>query len=327
MVRDLAAVLEAPGLLARDASGWMGAEVISDERCREWVEGARERLLELDRDPAPLRLWVESAPASPLLGRYFEALAGYWVRHLLGARRMETSVKVRRGRQVVGELDLVFEAGKAELEHWEVSVKYYLCTAAEPRDAARAAAFLGTMTRDRLDKKIERIRSAQLPRAASEEGREALRAVDFGGRAVRTRLLMKGALFYPWADEGAWAGAWRSSPYPSEVSDAHLRGWWAKRLPPGEHWVELERRRWLSPAFLPGAGIGGPGVGDAQTVRVGVASRTLARAEMLERIEAHFGVHRTALMVAAMEQGVDGGWREAHRGLVVHPGWPWRVIE
>jgi hypothetical protein len=300
LVRDLASVLAAPGMLAPRSEG-LGKIALSDAECSEILVSHRDALIALDRDPAPLEAWLSAGNSSHLLGRYFETLSGFWIKHLLSARRFAQSIKVLRGKQTVGELDFVFEDAQGALQHWEVSVKFYLCTAESPDEGLRADSFLGTMTRDRLDLKFARVWGHQLLMPSSVEGRETLKAVGFDGGPLQTRLLMKGALFYP------YQRGWRTHPHPPEVSNAHLRGWWSKELPEGDAWVVLDRRKWLSPFFA-----------EAQFV-------PLSRAELLARLAAHFEEARTAFMLAAVERGTDGAWREAHRGLVVHPGWPWRV--
>ena len=73
-------------------------------------------------------------------------------------------------------------------------------------------------------------------------------------------------------------------------------------------WVILDRRRWLSPFRAPGQ------------------FETMSRKQLLARALAHFQSERTALMVAQVRR-VGESWCEHERGLLVHPGWPWRVIE
>lgn len=296
VVRDLAGVMGAPGLLAP-----VRPEIISDAECARTLADQGERLRALDQDPSELRRWLEEQHTSHLLGRYFEALLGFWIRHLLQARRLEAGLKIQRERQVIGELDFVFEDAIGHLMHWEASVKFYLCTADKPEGGRETSSFLGTMTKDRLDKKMALLFERQLGMPLSPEGREALLRAGFDG-APRSRLFMKGALFYPIERD------WRRHPFPPEVSAAHLRGWWSKELPPGDHWVVLDRRRWLSP------------------FRGAPEFRPLGRGEMLERIAGHFGGARTAFMLAQVGRRSDGYWGEDSRGLVVHPGWPWRVI-
>src|SRR5687768_14976640 len=129
MVRDLAGVMGAPGLLDPGRSCVPGA-VISDGECSALLERHCGKLAELDRDPRELERWIEAAQGgSRLLGRYFEALLGFWIARVLGARKLEHSIKVLRDRQVVGELDFIFEDADGNLKHWEASVKFYLCIA------------------------------------------------------------------------------------------------------------------------------------------------------------------------------------------------------
>ena len=186
----------------------------------------------------------------------------------------------------MGELDFVFEDALGAIQHWEVSVKFYLCSADSPEGGCRADSFLGTMTRDRLDKKFARVFGHQLKMPASPEGQEALKAAGFGGAPLQTRLLMKGALFYPYKN------SWRTHPHPPEVSPAHLRGWWSKELPEGSAWVVLDRRKWLSPFFATEHYV------------------PLSRKQLSERLATHFEESRMAFMLAAVEQGADGAWRE-----------------
>lgn len=342
-VRDLAGVIASPSLIADRP------DLIGDAECARMLEEAMPRLLELDRDPSPLLAWFDATGDSPLLGRYFEALVGYWIRGVLGARRVEAGLKVLRGRAEVGELDFVFEpaaaraqSGVPRLQHWEVSVKFYLCVGgrgetatgaggraggggsgaaregADGGDPRRATAFLGTMTRDRLDLKMERVFERQLPRAHSVEGLETLRRAGFtagndGADRPLSRALFKGALFYPAESD------WRTHAHPPEVSSAHLRGWWSARLPESvgqdTRWVVLDRRRWLSPVLAPVS---------ASAREECPAWGLLSRSELLDRVDAHFREQRTAFMVAEVVR--DGSWwRELNRGLVVHPGWPWPV--
>jgi hypothetical protein len=303
-VRDLAGVMEAPCLLAP-----LRPEILTDDECWAELRSRKEALLALDRDPTPLLKWLDAARGSPLLGRYFEALLGFWIQHLMGSPRMEASLKVHRERQTIGELDFVFESPQwKRLFHWETSVKFYLCTAATPDEGGNPESYIGTMTKDRLDRKIFKLFGRQLEMPRSPEGREELRLAGFDS-PPESRLFMKGALFYPAERD------WRRHPHPAEVSAGHLRGWWSKELPSGadhdSRWVVLDRRRWLSP----------------YRARVGEESvEPLTREQMILRASGHFESLRTAFMVAEVRRQGDF-WREHERGLVVHPGWPWRVIE
>ena len=212
-VRDLAGVMDSPCLLAP-----LRPQILSDVDCQAQLDRCEGALLRLDQDPRPLLEWLESMPGSVLLGRYFEALLGFWIRYLVGASRMEASFKILRERQVIGELDFVFEPpGTEKLLHWEAAVKFYLCTASTPEGGRRADAFLGTMTKDRLDKKLAKLFDQQLEMPHGPEGRKQLQAAGYE-QSPESRLFMKGALFYPAERD------WRHHPHPPEVSPGHLRG-------------------------------------------------------------------------------------------------------
>ncbi len=297
-VRDLAAVLGTPALLAasRPKSGALRADILSDTECAELLSRYERDLRELDRDPAPLRAWLDERLSSPLLGRYFEALVGFWITRLFGARKFAQSVVVSRDHRTLGELDFVFEDAEGGTWHWEVAVKFYLLKGA----GTRTDEFWGAMTQDRLDKKLSIIFDRQLGMAHSAEGREALAAAGFVA-APRSRLLMKGMLFYP------FGSGWRDSSHPPEVSGGHWRGWWATGLPEdgaSEAWTVLKRKQWLSPFRA-----------DADFV-------PRSRAEARKHVAEHFAAEVSPVMFAALGRESDGGWREIHRGLVMRPGWP-----
>jgi hypothetical protein len=115
---------------------------------------------------------------------------------------------------------------------------------------------------------------------------------------------MKGALFYPWG----WD--WRRNPHPAPVSAGHLRGWWNRTLPEeGDHWVVVDRLRWLSPFRA-----------DADFVPLG-------RSQISELGHAHFQEARTALMLAEVKRDpVTCAWTESSRGLWVHADWPLKKV-
>jgi hypothetical protein len=277
-------------------------------------------LAALDRDPAPLFAWLGERLTSPLLGRYFEALVGFWIQHLLRARRFESSIVVSRDRRTLGELDFVFEDSAGLPWHWEVAVKFYLCKEVVPGVRLRTDAYWGAMTQDRLDKKLSVIFDRQLGMPYSVEGRGALEAKGFApafaagapGSAdvLRSRLLMKGMLFYPLSSWDWVAGELIGAEYPAEVSPRHGQGWWATGLPGGggcsgaAAWTVLKRKQWLSPFWAP------------------AEFEPLRTAQACALVAAHFGGEVSPLMFAALARDEDGSWSERHRGLVMWAGWP-----
>jgi len=295
--------MRSPALLAPSLS----PQILSDKDFESYLGQTWPELERLDRDPAPLDAWLGDRLKSPLLGRYFEALVGFWITHLLRARKFESSIVVSRDRRTLGELDFVFEGEDGLPWHWEVAVKFYLLKGRAPGEGLRSDAFWGAMTQDRLDKKLSVIFDRQLGMSRSMEGQEALLKAGFA-QLPESRLLMKGVLFYPAFFEGS--GDWRTALHPPEVSPAHWRGWWATEVPKnhgdpgGEAWTVLKRVQWLAPFWAPEDFV------------------PLTHSEIKARVSAHFAQEVSPLMLACLERGTGGSWREMHRGLVMRPGWP-----
>jgi hypothetical protein len=295
-VRDLVSVMGAPGLL----NGQVRSEILTDLECHEELQRRMRDLEMIDQDPRVLNTWLESGTGSPQLGRYFEALLAFWIRDLMKAPHFEAGLKILRDRATVGELDFVYQFGDAPIQHWEASVKFYLCTARTLQEARDPSFYVGTMTRDRLDLKMNKLLDQQLGLARLPIAIERLHALGFTG-PIQSRALVKGALFYPIESD------WRAHEFPSQVNPGHARGWWSHQFPKGaedSRWAILDKRRWLSrfqagPEFTP-----------------------LTHSEVTAVSEKQVDETRRAFMVARLARE-DTLWVEQERGLVVHPGWPW----
>lgn len=187
--------------LNRDLAWCLGsASLAADE---SWCEFA-----------APLPAGLTLAPPPDVhrfrLGRHFELLLRAWMDASNEIELIEANLPVRQGKQTVGEFDFLVRF-RGEVEHWEAAVKFYLGTG----DRTNAANWFGPNTADRLDLKLDRLRSHQLRLAEHPAAREML--AERGIQVARSRCLMKGRLFHP-------AGADREQP-PS-VNPAHEHGWW-----------------------------------------------------------------------------------------------------
>lgn len=282
-VRDLVWVMAAPNLLAE--ADWL----ISDYECLTWLDHAMPQLLALDHNPAPLQLWIAQR-APQRLGPYFEVLLSYWMAHLMPATWFVTNQIVKSGRIVLGEYDLLWRDRAGALQHWEASIKLYL----QVDNTAGFAGYVGTMTRDRLDIKVARLRDKQLQLVHTPEGAASL---PLPHEAVCARALLKGWLFYP---------AETVAQVADGVSVRHLRGWWCRWdalvLPQGLRWKILPRLAWLTPASAV----------DATTLSDDV--------DFMLHLTQHFVQHLGPVLVAGLTwTGV--GWQEHTRGFVVPPDW------
>ena len=284
-VRDLVWVMAAPNLLAE--AHWL----IADSECLSWLEHAMPQLLALEQNPTPLQLWI-AQHAPQRLGPYFEILLSYWIAHLMPATWFSTNQIVKSGRIVLGEYDLLWRDTVGALQHWEASIKLYL----QVDSAAGFAGYVGTMTRDRLDIKVTRLRDKQLQLARTPEGAASLPLPD---EAVRARALLKGWLFYP-VD---------TVPQPAEgVSVRHLQGWWCRwgalvlPQPQTMRWKILPRLAWLTPANTI----------DATTLWNNI--------DFMLHLTEHFSQHQAPVLVAGLVQ-VGVVWQEYTRGFVVPLDW------
>jgi hypothetical protein len=171
------------------------------------------------------------------------------------------------------------------VEHWEVAVKFYLLLG----DRETWQCWVGPNQRDRLDKKVNRMRDHQLTLSARVEGRAAWSGL--GVKAIqRCYGLLKGSFFTEWGgpEEGpthsvsAARGRWADVGMFDALQDAYSESLWVKR----------EKPFWLAPARIES---GCPG-GLPDDVR---------RPEMWSRLT----------------QGNDHAWEEAERWFLVPRTW------
>lgn len=264
--------------------------MVSDEWCRQALEGARGLLLALDDEPAGLEAAI-AACASRRLGRVAECLIAFWLEKSERFELLAQNLAVREAGRTLGEFDLVFlDHDEKRVIHWEMAVKFYL-------RRRGGTEFLGPEGRDTLARKAGHIFDQQLRLGASPAGRTALAALS-SGQAV-SRAFVKGWLFHP--DDGR--------PDVPQVSPLHQRGWWRTLegflVAPqnlGRHFSLVERADWMD-GLLEAAG-----------------RETVTAAELAQRIKARFETDARAVMVAGFD-APKGTGRESGRGFVVPDRW------
>jgi uncharacterized protein len=308
-VRDLAWLLFSPGLLREQAplaplaTPWVNAgEALAAAR---W-------LLQLDRDPAPLRDALERAH-STRLGRYAETLLGWFLACGPAARLVAANVPLRQAGRTLGECDFLLKSSDGRRLHWELAVKCYLHTGGTEPDAALAD-FVGPNLRDRFDRKRAHLVNRQMPLSASEE----FAALGYGGPWL-AQMFVKGWLFYR---EGAGTQA-----QPAELAPDHMRGWWVTRSDwpvfaahrRAAGWSVLPRLAWLAPRRL-AAGTDGTVKERDMNERAAIATPVDPEA-LLDRV-----VRRDEPeMVAAFADDGANGYVEQSRGFIVPDDWPARA--
>ena len=285
-VRDLVWVIAAPNLLA--AVDWM----VSDHECAELLTCAMPKLLTLEQQPDSLHEWI-AARKPQRLGPYFEMLVAYWLTYLIDTTWFATNRIVSCERTTIGEYDMLWRTSSGLLNHWEVSAKLYLQV--DPQ--AGLGGYIGTMTRDRLDLKVARLRDKQLCLAQTAAGGAAL---PYPGEPVSARALLKGWLFYP---------ANLDINPATGVSPIHLSGWWMRwatpefNLQPNLRWCVLDRLAWLSPLLSKS---------DAML---------WGEIDFTARLAGYFASNGVPLLVAGLAS-TGGGWEEVTRGFILPQKWP-----
>lgn len=238
LVRDLAWALLSPPLVRDRTEGlsWMTADW-----CREQYEVYLPRLHQLDRHPEVLHTHVNTG-ADRRLGAWFESLLSFWLGDPCNERYclLKRGLKVNDEDRTLGELDFIVRDNQThQIEHWEVAVKFYLGHA----PGHHTGNWIGPSLRDRLDRKIKRLRDHQMPMHQHPLCQELLRAE--GWEVKTSRAIVKGRLFYP---------RHRRCDTPGEVASSHLKGWWVpvehlkEYWPDGDlRWLPMPMTSWLSP--------------------------------------------------------------------------------
>jgi hypothetical protein len=268
---------------------------------------------DLDSDPRDLLHFLNERgmPAeTKALGKYFEALWEFWIRSKHKAKVFYSGLKILNHPtpSVLGELDLLFSPGMmgAHIEHWELAVKYYLCTASSPEEADNTAHYYGMLLKDRLDKKLKLLSEKQLKICRDPQTLSLLRSL--GLEVPVSRGIIRGRLFYPWN--------WQVPPVlPKEVNPLHLRGLWcrvsdlaafAESVSSGheERWLVLPRHQWIPPTQAHDS--------EALWLRKPFLEQFLDHPEYLSR---------RGRMLARLEKGSSTLWWETHRVIVVGDQW------
>jgi hypothetical protein len=243
---ELRWLLLSPPLLSAAAAGTGGAHIQQfspeqREAIERWLDG-------LARDTTPLAAHIDAAsPAhgGPLrLGRRAERLLEFFLRFGPTHRLVAANLPLRQAtapgddRTTRGEIDFLLEDEHGIGWHWELAVKFFLCTARGP--SAAAGEFVGPDRVEVLSTKLHKLFSRQLAHAAP---------APHDQRSWTPAAYTRGWMFYR-----------HGAPVPlcAELAAGHGRGWWiarehARELPPGPYRL-VSRAHWME-AAAPGPGL------------------------------------------------------------------------
>ena len=292
-VRDLAWVIASPAMLQAHKAQ---RPVFSAQDCSDAFAKTLARLQKLEEDPAPLVSYLQQFE-NHRVGRYFEVLTHYWLKHVAGLEVIANNLQLRDGNQTLGEMDFLFRENE-QLVHWEVAVKYYLQRA----PGCEEHEFIGPNTADNLASKMDRLFEKQLPRSTEQNLVRSLGALD-GVGSIKRQAFIKGWLFYRGFPETPGGRS-------SSLNPDHLKGFWIHHgedpLPPQSQdalWSLLEKPCWLAPKLSANA------------------DELITRDQLELLLESHFNTKESPLLVAQLEP-CTSGYLERLRGFVVSPQWP-----
>ena len=241
-VRDLAFAIASPPIL----SAWPAAllaDVVANDHAEQviwpdadvwmgYAQAYHHRLLALDQQPEALVDHLARLHTTRL-GTRFEALIAFWLKDRIGHpfELIGQNIQRQHGTRTIGELDLLVRNHDSGLvEHWELSIKFYL---GEPPFAP--ADWRGLNLRDTLARKLSHLYQHQF--AASEASGLAIE---------QRRAIVKGRLF--------WPISLQQQPHLLWLTTEYLSGEWSDIAPLAEqsdiHWRRADRAEWFSPREL-----------------------------------------------------------------------------
>ncbi|QUJ66540.1 DUF1853 family protein [Photobacterium sp. GJ3] len=164
------------------------------------------------------------------LGFYYQWLWQQLIEHHPDYELVGEELQLQEGKRTLGAIDfLVYNKIEAQLEHWEVAIKFYL---------AHQHRWLGPNSADNLDNKIKKMVEHQLE-MANHPAYQAQYAADLG-QPVCQRLIVQGRLFEHFHQEET------GSDLP--INPAVQSGRWCfQSQATGNQLRALTKREWLTP--------------------------------------------------------------------------------
>ncbi len=287
---------------SKNHQSWMNALrwVMTQPGLIEGLPGGHEALLGssdprltelLSRDSAGLMALL-AGPRAHKLGIAFEALMLWGLEQGLGYRCIVRDVQIQDGKRTMGALDFILEAPCGSIEHWELAYKLFL----QCDGGTGWSSWLGPRGRDRLDAKLNRMLTHQLPLSSTPQAIATLGAMGVD-HIDRRRMMVQGVLFSPWGHEPQRAkqghqdaqGRWLRPSQLPELIAAH----------PHSRWVYRERPLW----FGPWAGPAEAGISSA-ALSTAIGTGTLQYAQLWSRLASEEHQRETFFFVVPEEWGI-----------------------
>lgn len=237
-VRDLAFALASPPLLSQWPTEFTPNRAIDLPDHQFWKSHFQRylpRLRALDDDPTELNQTLAKLPSSRL-GIRFEALLSFWLNDHSGDwhdfELLAKNIQLKDEKRTIGEVDFVIKNKLTDqIEHWELSLKFYL-----GEGALQPYEWRGLNDRDTFGRKIKHTLQRQF-------NVDQIHLPELGEMTIDKRIaIFKGRLFYP--DQVAESV---KESLATWLHPEHLRGTWGYQLPREINWRRAARREWLTP--------------------------------------------------------------------------------
>ncbi len=237
-IRDLAFAIASPPLLKNWPAGLAPRRIIDLPDHRFWQSHFQRylpRLRALDDDPTPLDEALAKLSSSRL-GIRFEALLSFWLNddtdHWHDFELLAKNIQLTEDKRTTGEVDfIIHNKMTTDIEHWELSLKFYL-----GEESLQPYAWRGLNDRDTFGRKINHTVQNQFNVAQIDLPLLGIKTI------TKRCAIFKGRLFYPDTVDETLKESLSTWLHP-----AHLRGTWGYHLPEGVDWRRAARREWLTP--------------------------------------------------------------------------------
>ena len=241
-VRDLAFAIGSPPLLSQWPTEFSPHQTINLPDYSFWQSHFQRylpRLRALDDNPTELNQVLAKLPSSRL-GIRFEALLSFWLNdhsdHWHDFELLAKNIQLKDEKRTIGEVDFIIHNKiTGDIEHWELSLKFYL-----GEGALQPFEWRGLNDRDTFGRKIKHTLQKQF-------NVDRIHLPALGETPIhKRRAIFKGRLFYP--DQVANSA---KKPLTTWLHPEHLQGTWGYHLPQEIEWRRAARREWLTPEPIP----------------------------------------------------------------------------
>ncbi len=248
-------------------------------------------LEELAQGSQLLTRWLQARPQARI-GRYAEDLLEFYLthgpQHCLAAAHVPLRTEVNGAVVTHGELDFLLTDALGQRSHWELAVKFFLCTATG--DTATPVDFIGPNGVETLAHKWHKLFAKQLTH---------LPPAPWDAHSWQPQAFTRGWMFYRWGS---------AVPRCDALHVQHCKGWWVDwadmaQLPEGQY-VYLPRLQWMAPV--------------ASLAQLGLGSVVAARSEMQDYLATQWAStqRRSDAQMVVLMSGSDGAAVEVQRFFI-----------